>query len=104
MKITHLCFADDLMIFCGNSIQSAKVLSKALADFSRWSGLSPNPNKSYLYIAGTDSDYIEGIKWEFQFQLGSLPVKYLGLPLVSTRITVVDCKPLIDAITTQIKG
>ena len=27
-KLTHLCFADDLMLFCGNSIHSAKVFVK----------------------------------------------------------------------------
>ena len=45
-KTTNLCFADDLMLFCGNSIHSARILSKALKDFSELSGLTPNINKS----------------------------------------------------------
>ena len=56
-KMTHLTFADDLMIFCGNSVNNAKVIRSALSDFSGWSGLCPKPQKSYLYIAGSDSVY-----------------------------------------------
>ena len=33
-RITHLCFADDLMLFCSGSSQSAKVLHTALLEFS----------------------------------------------------------------------
>ena len=92
------------MLFCGKSIHSAKVLRKAIFDFSILSGLCPNRLKSSLYIAGSDLSFKEEFQREFNFQIGDLPVKYLGLPLITSRLSEDDCKPLIDAILTRIKG
>ena len=66
-KLTHLCFADDLIFFCGNSLQSAKLIKDALADFLEWSGLLPNPLKSFIYPAGSNSSYSEDLQNLFQF-------------------------------------
>ncbi|KAL0302261.1 UNVERIFIED_CONTAM: hypothetical protein Sangu_3110200, partial [Sesamum angustifolium] len=38
------------------------------------------------------------------FQEGSLPVKYLGLPLTSSRLTIADCRPLIDKVEARLAG
>ncbi|KAL0292367.1 UNVERIFIED_CONTAM: hypothetical protein Scaly_2594000 [Sesamum calycinum] len=38
------------------------------------------------------------------FQEGSLPVKYLGVPLISSRLTIADCKPLINKLDARIAG
>ncbi|KAL0357768.1 UNVERIFIED_CONTAM: CTD small phosphatase-like protein 2-B [Sesamum calycinum] len=35
---------------------------------------------------------------------GFLPVKYLGVPLISSRLTMADCKPLIDKLDSRIAG
>ena len=36
--------------------------------------------------------------------MGSLPIKYLGVPLLSTNLTAADCKILIDNLMAQIKS
>ncbi|KAL0283468.1 UNVERIFIED_CONTAM: hypothetical protein Sangu_2888100 [Sesamum angustifolium] len=38
------------------------------------------------------------------FQEGSLPIKYLGIPLTSSRLTIADCRPLFDKVDTRIAG
>ncbi|KAL0292744.1 UNVERIFIED_CONTAM: hypothetical protein Sangu_3250900 [Sesamum angustifolium] len=38
------------------------------------------------------------------FQEGSLPVKYLGIPLTSSRLTIADCRPLIDKVDARLAG
>ncbi|CAN0924228.1 hypothetical protein LINGRAHAP2_LOCUS34045 [Linum grandiflorum] len=38
------------------------------------------------------------------FQVGELPVRYLGVPLVSGRLKAADCKGLIDKITARVSG
>ena len=48
--------------------------------------------------------YKEAIQIVFQYQVGELPVKYLGLPLITTRLSATDCKPLLDSILNRIKG
>ena len=103
-KLTHLCFADDMMLFCGNSIQSAEVINRALGDFSNMSGLCPNRQKSSLYIAGSDKLFNDAIHSVFQFHVWELPIKYLGLPLLSSRLSEVKYKPLIDSILSRLKG
>ncbi|KAL0290173.1 UNVERIFIED_CONTAM: putative ribonuclease H protein, partial [Sesamum radiatum] len=38
------------------------------------------------------------------FQEGHLPVRYLGLPLISARLSVTDCQSLLQKIDSRIKG
>ena len=40
----------------------------------------------------------------FRIPCGSLPVKYLGVPLITTRLSYSACKPLVDSITARISS
>ncbi|GJT46938.1 RNA-directed DNA polymerase, eukaryota, reverse transcriptase zinc-binding domain protein [Tanacetum coccineum] len=46
IKLTHLCFADDLLMLCHGDHISACILRRALDEFSMSSGLYPNMAKS----------------------------------------------------------
>ncbi|GJT20726.1 RNA-directed DNA polymerase, eukaryota, reverse transcriptase zinc-binding domain protein [Tanacetum coccineum] len=48
LKITHLCFADDLLVLCHGDVNSVKVINKAIDKFSCVSGLFPNLGKRDL--------------------------------------------------------
>ena len=61
-KLTHLAFADDLLMFRGKSIPSVKILNQAQQDFSHLSGFLPNRQKSGIYISGSSF----GFKQEVQ--------------------------------------
>ena len=100
-KLTHLCFADDLMFFYGGSLHSVELLHFALQEFCSISGLMPNKEKSSIFIAGSNQRYMESVREIFQFPLGELPIRYLGVPLISTKLTIVHCKPLVDALTSR---
>ena len=39
-----------------------------------------------------------------QFKEGTLPIRYLELPLISGRLRLKDCQPLIDKIQGRIKS
>jgi hypothetical protein len=52
MKLTHLCFADDLLIFSKASQNSIGVIKAALAEFKELSGLKDNPSKSLFSALG----------------------------------------------------
>lgn len=39
-----------------------------------------------------------------QFPKVELPVKYLGLPLLSTRLSHIDCLPLVKKVSSRIQG
>ncbi|XP_049406353.1 uncharacterized protein LOC125870027 [Solanum stenotomum] len=54
LKLTHLIFADDLMIFCKGNVDSVNRVMKALAHFNVATGLEANLEKSNVYLAGVD--------------------------------------------------
>ena len=99
IRITHLCFADDLMIFCEGSLQSVELLQQSLQEFYALSGLLPNKGKSCIFIAGRNQSYMKAVRDILDFPLGELPVRYLGVPLISSKMGASHCKPLVDCIT-----
>lgn len=52
-RITHLAFADDLMLFGKGDMHSMQVLACAMEEFSACSGLEVNHDKSNMLIART---------------------------------------------------
>ncbi|GJV40060.1 RNA-directed DNA polymerase, eukaryota, reverse transcriptase zinc-binding domain protein [Tanacetum coccineum] len=48
--ISHLCFADDLLMFCHGDTESVKVIKSALDEFSKVSNLIPNMGKSTIFF------------------------------------------------------
>ncbi|KAA0062888.1 non-LTR retroelement reverse transcriptase-like protein [Cucumis melo var. makuwa] len=74
VKLTHLTFADDLMIFCAADEPSLS-------------------NEAASHLAAS-----------MGFVLGNLPVRYLGLPLLTGRLRSNDCAPLIQRITSRIRS
>ncbi|GKC18082.1 RNA-directed DNA polymerase, eukaryota, reverse transcriptase zinc-binding domain protein [Tanacetum coccineum] len=102
LKITYLCFADDLLVLCHGDINSVKVIKKALEKFSNVTGLYPNLGKSTIFCGSMDRGKIESILDILPFKRGKLPIKYLGVPLVAKKIGVQDCKSLIDKVKAKI--
>jgi hypothetical protein len=49
--ITHLCFADDLMIFYQANINSIRIVRKALNDFATLFGLITNLEKTHVFLS-----------------------------------------------------
>ncbi|RAL42508.1 hypothetical protein DM860_011126 [Cuscuta australis] len=98
LEITHIAFADDLMLFSRGDLDSVGVLADALKHFSQVSGLHVNPQKSNIYLAGQIKDNKVDLLDLVQFPLGQLPVRYLGLPLTSQRASERDFAPLISKV------
>ena len=49
LKLNHLVFADDLMLFYKGDLQSIKLLTQGVKTFSTSSGLVANNSKSGIY-------------------------------------------------------
>ena len=101
-KTSHLCFADNLILFCGGSIQATSILHEALSIFSVHSGLQPNRSKSSIFVAGDNEGLLNAIGDLFGFTKGDLSFKYLGVPLITTRLTSDDCKIFVDRMVARI--
>ncbi|GAA0161063.1 reverse transcriptase [Lithospermum erythrorhizon] len=97
-QITHLAFADDLMPFSYGDIASVDILMTCLETFEGVSGLSLNPAKSSIFLAGVKDDRKRSILERVGFPEGTFPVRYLGIPLAPTSVSVKDFSPFTDAI------
>lgn len=95
--ISHLVFADDLMIFFDGKISSIQKIASVLDNFRAISGLSMNRDKFILFFAGL-SQYEIHLYPSFGYQMGYFPVRYLGLPLLHRKLRKVDYSPLTDKV------
>ncbi|OIT00882.1 hypothetical protein A4A49_60180, partial [Nicotiana attenuata] len=75
---------------------------KCFSQFSHASGLRANLGKSSVYFSGVKQDVKEQILTHLGFENGSLPFKYLGIPLSTKKIALMQWQPLIEKITTKI--
>nr|KAJ0184832.1 hypothetical protein LSAT_V11C900454780 [Lactuca sativa] len=97
-ELTHLCFADDLMVFCHGNSESIKVIKKAMDEFANSAGLIPNLSKSHIFFGNVKVQFKRKILRILPFIEGKLPMKYLGIPLISTKLFIRDCKGLVDKV------
>ena len=74
LKITHLSFADDLLIFTAANLPTINLVKEGLEEFKVASGLDINPSKSEVFFSTVPQD----VKWKIldvlQFKEGTLPV------------------------------
>ena len=47
-------------------------------------------------------EILDEVQQRIGFKIGCLPIRYLGVPLVTKRLTEADCTPLMEKITTRI--
>ena len=85
-KTNHLCSANDLMIFFYGDSLSTNLIKDTLNQFRDFTGVNANNDKRYLFMAGVIKEVRDSIKQIFQFHSGSLPLKYLGIPLITSRL------------------
>ncbi|XP_033143250.1 uncharacterized protein LOC103860217 [Brassica rapa] len=98
VAISHLMFADDVMIFFDGSSNSLHGIAECLDDFASWSGLSMNATKTELFTAGLDQTESSALMG-YGFPSGSFPIRYLGLPLMSRKLKISEYVPLMTKIT-----
>ncbi|KAL2246952.1 UNVERIFIED_CONTAM: hypothetical protein Sindi_2547500 [Sesamum indicum] len=103
-RVFQLGFADDVLLFCHADMDSIRVFKTGLDRFAEWSGLWLNEDKSHLIISRSAQGLREEMMTVLGFQEGILPMKYLGLPLLSSRLTISDCRPLLLKIDKRIAG
>lgn len=82
LTLTHLCFADDVLVFSDGKKSSIEGILDVFDEFARMSGLCISLEKSTLFLAGVKEDVSAEILDQFPFAAGDLPVRYLGLPLL----------------------
>ena len=104
INLTHICFADDVLVFSDGKKTSIEGILAVFQEFARVSGLNISLEKSTLYLAGVQAEDSEAIMEQFPFDSGFLPVRYLGLPLLTKRMNAQDYSPLLSRIRSRISS
>jgi len=86
------------MVFVEGSKESVEGALSVFQEFTGWSGLRISLEKSTIYMAGVAEDEKRRILANFPFAVGTLPVRYLGLPLMTLSMKKQDYQPLVERI------
>ncbi|GAV82173.1 hypothetical protein CFOL_v3_25626 [Cephalotus follicularis] len=79
-------------------------LIEALDNFNEASGLTVSTKKSLIFFCNTKRRTRRDILRRVNFNEGTLPVTYLGLPLITKRLSRTKCAPLIERITERVNS
>ncbi|PKU75983.1 Putative ribonuclease H protein [Dendrobium catenatum] len=86
LPLSRLSFADDFIIFANGSIHNIQNLFRFLDKFQKTSWLTFNKTKSSFFTAKSISiSRIHNIERKTGLMIKSLPMKYLGTPLLKGR-------------------
>ncbi|GJS40876.1 RNA-directed DNA polymerase, eukaryota, reverse transcriptase zinc-binding domain protein [Tanacetum coccineum] len=101
-KLSNMCFADDLLVLCNRDVDSVDVIKQSMEQFSSISGLFPNIGKSTIFFGSVPLNVQNEILRDVPFQVGNLPIKYFGVPLIAKKLGVNDCKRLVNKVAEKI--
>lgn len=96
LKIIQLGFADDLLLFCRGDEVSIHMLYNCFMEFSRVSGLNANKSNSFIYFGGENLSVQQNVMDELGFSKGEMPIRYLGVPLSTKTMPVIQFQQLLD--------
>lgn len=103
MQITHLCFADDIILFASGNVRSVEIIHQYFTRFSKASSLVISKDKSEIIFGGVSKVVSNQIVKVTGFKTGTLSMKYPGIPLSRNKLTKNECQQLVEKITSRIR-
>jgi hypothetical protein len=101
--ITHVMFADDLMLFAKANGREVGTLNDSLETYCLWSGQKINREKSsVIFLKLVTNDTKRWIKGDMQTKKLPIDAFYLGTPIFFSRSKTKDFKYLIDIIESKL--
>ncbi|XP_062086445.1 uncharacterized protein LOC133792554 [Humulus lupulus] len=104
LKLNHLCFADDLLLFSKGTFKAIYVLLRGFQLFTNSSSLQANKTKSAIFGVGLQEGDWNRIIDMTGFVRSNLPFEYLGMTISNTRISKVDCECLVEKMVKRIRS
>jgi hypothetical protein len=96
--ISHLAFADDVLLLYRGDYSSVNGISQQLTIFGKTAGLDINPSKSSIFFGGVSPSQKLSILHTTGFHKGCFPFTYLGVPLSPHRLLASQFSPLIHSL------
>ena len=104
-SISHLLFADDLILFAKAISSEANILKSILDQYCSWSGQAINISKSSIHFSkNTASSTINSISSILPYKRALISSKYLGLPHFFGKSKSVAFKDILEKVYGKIKG
>nr|GFA38215.1 reverse transcriptase domain, reverse transcriptase zinc-binding domain protein [Tanacetum cinerariifolium] len=96
INISHLFFADDVIITTGWNARDLENVIRVLHVFYLDSGLKINMHKSNIYGIGVNEEEVYNMASNAGCSAGNIPFNYLGLPIGSNMKSTASRKVLVD--------
>lgn len=96
LKLSHLQFVDDTIIFCEADLKEIIAIKKILRCFEVMLGLKINFHKSQVCGLGVQDDLVKENANRLNCHSQKLPLKYLGLPLGANLRRKSTWQPVVD--------
>ncbi|XP_062114593.1 uncharacterized protein LOC133825700 [Humulus lupulus] len=103
LQLNHLCFADDVLLFCHGDFKFIYRLLQGLKLFSQSSGLQPSVEKTSIDCANMNEYEVQRVIQVSGFQRSSLPFTYLGIPVCAKKIPAAECEVILDRMVQRIR-
>lgn len=94
--VAILQYADDTIICIEDDVDKAANLKLLLYMFEMMSGLKVNFQKSEILTVGEDDSVVNKYAEIFNCEVGSFPLKYLGMPVSYANLKTSDWEFIVD--------
>jgi hypothetical protein len=94
--VAILQYADDTIICLKHDLANVRNLKLLLYLYEMMAGLKINFNKSEIVMLNDHDNLALSYAEIFNCQIGYFPIKYLGVPVSSRRLHVIDWLPLLE--------
>ncbi|KAL4388066.1 hypothetical protein GQ457_09G011730 [Hibiscus cannabinus] len=102
--ISHIQFADDLLIFAKANEDAMCNIKRVLLIFESFSGLKLNMKKTKLFGINVEDSRIQAWADSIKCSWGNLPTEYLGLPLGCTKNSAGFWDPILKKFHSRLAG
>ncbi|KAI8537157.1 hypothetical protein RHMOL_Rhmol09G0003900 [Rhododendron molle] len=104
LGLFHLMFADDMFVICGADSHTFCTIAELMRDFHLFFGLQPNLQKSASFFSGVSVESKQVLNSILNIPEAVLPVKYFGVPLISTKLSYSDCLVLKEKMLRRVQS
>ncbi|KAG7534372.1 Endonuclease/exonuclease/phosphatase superfamily [Arabidopsis thaliana x Arabidopsis arenosa] len=104
-KLSHICFADDLILFAEASVSQIRVIRRVLERFCVASGQKVSLEKSKIFFSGNvNRDLSKRISEESGIKATCDLGKYLGMPVLHKRINKDTFGEVVERVSSRLAG